>query len=355
MSAASDQYLSQRYPDPPTGLEYTFVPRANEINTEECIDEYLDKLPYPFRMLFRLINVRGDGNCGYYVFQLFLEWRSSLSCSEDLPPIVNVATFRQHFRQYLQDVGCDYFKNYLPSNIDFKKVLNRVYDPTKREVMDYYNNVHNCLPEKEWATDDDIVMMARWAGVENVVIFSKSAVRIATQLNGDDLPDGTAPLAWYLDVLKKDEVKRHQQLICGMKRNNSLFVFHTGCHYMWLKVDEALIPSAVAVKCVQSPKKRKGQDSSDSKVSQPLPKSPKTPPANSPNVESGKKAPAKEVCAACNARNKECIICVTLAPSVAFIPCGHVIICKDCISYKDQMTHCPACRTQIQCTLQLYL
>nr|GMD70702.1 putative E3 ubiquitin-protein ligase RF298 [Ipomoea batatas] len=48
-------------------------------------------------------------------------------------------------------------------------------------------------------------------------------------------------------------------------------------------------------------------------------------------------------------REWECIICLTKATSVAFLPCAHQVLCKDCNTLHENqgMKDCPSCRTPI--------
>jgi hypothetical protein len=328
-----------------TGLLYTYVPRVSNVNVPEWIDDYIDGLPVPLSKQFKAWNVKGNGNCGYYVVQLYLEWRFGLTPNDGeakAPPVVEVATFRQQFRQYLQDVGRDYFRLYLPSSTDHETVLNRVYDPTKLDVDDYYNKPPTMegLPEKEWARDDDIYMMARWAEIDHVVIFSKETLTIA-DISGDDLPGGNAPQKLFLDPIK-DGIKLRQETFCDLDRINTLFIYYTGCHYIWLKVDQSLIPNGIANRCIK-------------RSSSPRRKSPRLS-AQSVTKPSAKQNCAGCMCAGCMARNKECILCMVKQPSVAFIPCGHVITCKGCMeAHQEKMKTCPSCRTGVEGILNLYL
>jgi hypothetical protein len=337
--------------NPPTNLEYTHVRRVSRINVPEEIGEYFGDLP--FERLFTAYDVRGDGNCGYYVVQLFFEWRFSLAgTTGEQPPIVDVATFRQQFRQHLQDVGRPYYQLYLPNGLDFQTVLNRVYDPRKIEVNDYYNHPpkQSALPVDDWATDDAIFMMARWADVDNVVVFSKQTVTIA-DMSGEELPNGTSPHSLYLDNVKGN--KQYLEMICSLNRNNTLFVYFTGCHYIWLKVNESLMPQGIAtsILLMVSPVKDKEKKRKDEDDCNPSPaKSSK----KSTSVKSPKESP-RQTCAACNTRNRECILCLEKEPQVAFIPCGHALVCQDCIKLNgDKLKRCPTCRVSIERSLRIY-
>lgn len=48
-------------------------------------------------------------------------------------------------------------------------------------------------------------------------------------------------------------------------------------------------------------------------------------------------------------REWECTICLTKATSVAFLPCAHQVLCKDCNTLHENqgMKDCPSCRTPI--------
>ena len=42
---------------------------------------------------------------------------------------------------------------------------------------------------------------------------------------------------------------------------------------------------------------------------------------------------------------RECIICCTELRNMRFLPCGHMLLCQDCLN--DALTNCYQCRAQI--------
>jgi hypothetical protein len=64
-----------------------------------------------------------------------------------------------------------------------------------------------------------------------------------------------------------------------------------------------------------------------------------------------KEKPGQNTKEATPEEDNECKVCMDDAASVAFIPCGHVAVCKKC---STQLKKCPICRQDIQSTLVLY-
>ena len=362
------------FPDPPTGLDYTHVPRVMLINTPDGVLRFFGDSA--FANLFKTYNVNGDGNCAFYCVQLFVEWKYSLG-NEDTNAVVSVAAFRQQFRQHLQDVGVDYYSRYL-TRPNHNQILKQIYDPTIRNVMDYYNFVatDSVLPQHQWGTDDYIQIIARWFNIGYVVIFSKDYATIA-DLTGDEF-QGKAPIKLY--VSSNDSF---MDMLLSMPRNDTMFLYHTGNHYMWLKVDESLLPQAVVnshseligagKKMTPTQKKRKssqGDNKSETSSDKSPIKSPDKSPIKSPDkspikpcIKSPSKSPPAKspvLCNFCLSRNRECIICADQPPNIAFVPCGHVMVCQGCLTSSNsnseiKISVCPYCRTPITGTLRVYL
>ena len=55
----------------------------------------------------------------------------------------------------------------------------------------------------------------------------------------------------------------------------------------------------------------------------------------------------------CPKRSKECKICMDKDLSVALRPCGHIVVCEDCVGKLSRK--CPTCRETIIGTLKIYL
>lgn len=336
------------FPDPPTGLDYTHVPRVMEINNPDGILLFFGNSA--FTDMFKTYNVNGDGNCAYYCVQLYIEWKYSIAHSDN-NAVVSVAVFRQQFRQHLQNVGINYYSRYL-TRPDTNQILNQVYNPAIPNVMDYYNFVRSdsVLPENQWGTDDYIQIIARWFGIQYVVIFSNDYITIA-DLRGDD-DNGKAPIKLYVN--SDDNRTTFMDMLLSMPRNDTLFLYHTGNHYMWLKVEECLLSKAIQKSYQQllhcnekkTPKKRKSSQGENKD--------------EEAHTKSPVKSPIK--CNFCMSKNKECMICYDHQPNIAFSPCGHVLICKDCwdninngnINDGKKLSECPYCRAHISDFLRVY-
>merc|ERR1711879_369787 len=50
------------------------------------------------------------------------------------------------------------------------------------------------------------------------------------------------------------------------------------------------------------------------------------------------------------ADDRQCVICSDRRREMAFLPCGHVVVCRPCASHFSRMTNpqCPNCRGQIE-------
>jgi hypothetical protein len=229
------------FPDPPTGLDYTHVPRVMEINNPDGILHFFSNSA--FTNMFKTYNVNGDGNCAYYCVQLFIEWKYSLGHSDN-NAVVSVAAFRQQFRQHLQNVGINHYSRYL-TRPDSQQILTQVYDPTIPNVMDYYNFVQSdsVLPEHQWGTDDYLQIIARWFGIHYVVVFSNDFITSIADLRGDNDNHGKAPIKLYVN--SDDTQMTFMNMLLSLPRNETLFLYHTGNHYMWVKVEECLLPQVI--------------------------------------------------------------------------------------------------------------
>jgi hypothetical protein len=315
-------------------------------------------------LAIKTYNVNGDGNCAYYCVQLFIEWKYSLGHSDN-NAVVSVAAFRQQFRQHLQNVGINHYSRYL-TRPDSQQILTQVYDPTIPNVMDYYNFVQSdsVLPEHQWGTDDYLQIIARWFGIHYVVVFSNDFITSIADLRGDNDNHGKAPIKLYVN--SDDTQMTFMNMLLSLPRNETLFLYHTGNHYMWVKVEECLLPQVILKshpelvlrgngKTTLPVKKRKNSQSDNKNekfhTESPAKKSPAT------------KSPVKQSCNCCMLVNKECMICCEHQPNIALIPCGHVLLCKDCwdkinngnMNNGKRLLECPYCRADISGSLRVYL
>jgi hypothetical protein len=280
--------------------------------------------------MFKTYNVNWDGNCAYYCVQLFIEWKYSLGHSDN-NAVVSVAAFCQQFRQHLQNVGIDYYSTYLTRldsqqiltqvydptipRPDSQQILTQVYDPTIPNIMDYYNFVKSdsVLPEHQWGTDDYLQIIAHWFGIQYVVIFSNDYITIA-DLCGDDDNHGKAPIKLYVN--SDDTQMTFIDMLLSMPQNDTLFLYHTGNHYMWVKVEECLLPQVIlkshpellcgngkTTLLVKKPKNSQGDNNNE--------KSHKESPAK--NKSPATKSPVKQ-CNCCMSVNKQCRFAVTINP-----------------------------------------
>ena len=48
----------------------------------------------------------------------------------------------------------------------------------------------------------------------------------------------------------------------------------------------------------------------------------------------------------------DCAVCLVNARSSAFMPCGHIVTCKDCTAKVDE---CPLCKTKVSGRLHVFL
>jgi hypothetical protein len=49
--------------------------------------------------------------------------------------------------------------------------------------------------------------------------------------------------------------------------------------------------------------------------------------------------------------DNSCVVCLDKPPTHAFIPCGHMVCCEECVS---RLTQCPMCRAQVSNRLKVY-
>ena len=59
-------------------------------------------------------------------------------------------------------------------------------------------------------------------------------------------------------------------------------------------------------------------------------------------------------------RESQCVICLDAKKSEAFVPCGHICVCKPCYDRLAQVSKassvmCPTCRRDVRFTLRVYL
>ncbi len=79
------------------------------------------------------------------------------------------------------------------------------------------------------------------------------------------------------------------------------------------------------------------------------------------SVEDNAPPPAPPAAAASPPKVEEqssCVLCMSNAPTHAFIPCGHKQLCGECAENADIIgglaTKCPVCRREFQCIVQIF-
>ena len=50
----------------------------------------------------------------------------------------------------------------------------------------------------------------------------------------------------------------------------------------------------------------------------------------------------------------KCVVCFECAPDVVFMPCFHVVSCRDC-GLREEMERCPVCRRAIEQKHRVYV
>jgi len=80
-------------------------------------------------------------------------------------------------------------------------------------------------------------------------------------------------------------------------------------------------------------------------------------PASSVAADSGKGASAPPCGGAAVDENNECVVCMDAPRQCAFVPCGHMCVCKSCsdvIIKMEGSSECPMCCGQVQSVLVIY-
>jgi hypothetical protein len=342
--------MALRTNDPPTyvsdvnGHSYTYVPNVRPCQASPCVVKYLGA------SLFQEFDVEPDGNCLFYVYQLFIEWSGQGGYQLPQP----VAVIRKQLREYLvSKCGLpDYFQYLISRRL--RTVAAEIYNTY--EVDDnYYNRPDGVLPSFDWGDSETLSLLAAQHHIKRVVIFTEQSVQVTTlcykssngltcwKLNGCAFADvrcdtlrlrsdgaGTEFSRNYLDYINP-EIRRNAY--------DTLYIVFTGDHYHWLKPNfrnrsqpsYAMSLTKMQINKDDQSKKRKAV-----------------------NDEEGD-AEVKKGC---------CYVCTAKEPNVACYPCGHVVMCDqcfdDCVEAEDydhevdkKRSECVMCGVLVKCMISL--
>lgn len=54
-------------------------------------------------------------------------------------------------------------------------------------------------------------------------------------------------------------------------------------------------------------------------------------------------------------KQSSCILCATRQACIAYMPCGHVLICNDCATTNAGLRSCPSCRQTVSKMQKIFL
>ncbi|CAB9510640.1 expressed unknown protein [Seminavis robusta] len=91
-------------------------------------------------------------------------------------------------------------------------------------------------------------------------------------------------------------------------------------------------------------------------ISQPVEQAEATKEATAATTATNSAIPEPQECSIAKAtRENKCVVCLENQPSHAYIPCGHLCVCGDCVARYDSTGDCcPLCRERSYCVTKIY-